>query len=452
MLEEDILDVGSSGVSAYQYNELKFTLIHGELETELTMLKEVTIRSDFYNSVSDTITVSCLFPSGDFVYDVLPYKSTLYMNMTCKYIDGTAEIKTFNKLLVAYIENKELTSHTEDKRYLNRDELNKEMPMVLIFSCYDIEVLTMKKINSKMGLKSVTLKQAIQANFSYYIQEAEAKIDDNNLEVKLDMLEPDNNDKITHIYLDQGPNTNIDITTIPFYLQDKYGIYNTGLISYYQNHGEPTVYVRPQLNPMMYDELDKKVDIFIPSVKRVTDVNDKSYSEVSGILKIVSPSIDKFHDDGNLRKANDGGAIAYRDQENLKRASKITIDGDKIVNDAPGYKVQGMGKLSGSEKIKFLGNTTNLYNERTKIIINEARVVPLVWRNSCPFIVQPAMPVKIHYEFKNYEDVIVKTYTGNIAGISTLFTFTDQGIFPNSELIVFLLDEEETNEDDKSSS
>lgn len=453
-MEEDVNEVVNGGVLNQKFHSLQFILYAGENEIELTNVRTVTISSDFISNVSDVINLDCLMGNGDFTYDVLPYKNELYMHMIATYIDSKDEEQTFTKLLYTVLTNKESTGKTVDKRLITQEDLNRENPTVVKFACYDIEVTTMQKVNSELNVKGTTVKNAIKANFGHYVKKANIKIDGEDLTITTNVYPPDNDFDIAHIVVDQSSTTDINLTTVPFFLQDKYGVYNSGLISYFQNVGTPTYYVRPQLDPRMIDTLpDELVDIFIPNNVRVIENCESTYVDSGGILKIVSPSIDKLLDDGENRLEEHGKAIAFRDNEVTRRSVKIEINGDKVTNLSGPFKVQAMREVVNTRpaKIKNMGSASNLYAKRSVIIMNESRAVPLTWRNSCHFIIKPSMPLRVHYEDNVDGEMVVKTYTGNIGIINTFISFKGNEMFSNSEIIALLLDEEEPKEESSSS-
>lgn len=458
-LEEDIIDVTEAGINNSKIQSFSLILCHGEEETELENIRQLTISSNFITNVSDIITFDCLYGYGDFVYDILPYKSDLYVNLLVEYQDAKGETQTFTKWLSCFLTNKDLSSKTNEKLLMSREDLNKEQPLVLKFTCYDLIATTLKKVPSTMMLKGVKVEHALKANFSYYVKKAQVKIDGEDVKMSVDIVEPDNTTKLAHIVVDQGPNTNLDLTTIPFYLQDKFGVYNSGIVSYFQDYGEPKVFIRPQLDPRMYDnDVCKSLDILISNDKKEASALESSYADIGGILKIVSPDIKGLFDDGENRLENDGRAIVYRDNEMTRRAVKVTISDKVVKNEDTNYskldfKLQtARGLTRKPTKIKMLGSKSNMYAERSKLFLSEARLVPVKWPQSCHFIIEPSMPTVVHYE-DNEDGLgnVVKKYPGNVAIINTLFTFRNDEVTSSSELIVMLLDDL-SEEDDKKAS
>lgn len=448
-MEDDVNEVVYGGVDNQPFQSFQFILYCGEEEIELDNVRTVTISSNFIGSVSDVINVDCLMGNGDFTYDVLPYKNNLYMHMLVTYIDSKGEEQNFKRLLHTVITNKESSGKTVDKRLISKEDMNKENPTVVKFACYDLEIMTMKKVGSELNVKGTTLLNAMKANFGHYVKKADIKIDGEDLTLTTNIFHPDNDFDISNITVDQASTTDIDLTTVPIYLQDKYGVYNSGLVCYYQNIGTPTFYVRPQLDPRMIDKLPEEiVDIFIPNNVRTIENCTSTYVDSGGILKIVSPSIDKFIDDGENRLEDKGKAIAFRDNEVTRRSAKISIDGDTVTNLSGAYTVQGSRKIDDKPaKIKNYGSASNLYAKRSLILMNESRAVPLTWRSSCHFIIKPSMPLRVHYEDNENDELIVKTYTGNIAMINTFISFKGNELFSNSEIVALLLDEEEVDDE-----
>lgn len=443
LIDEDIDDIIRYGLDCSSVTKFKLILYHGTEETEITHIKNIAITSNFIENVSDVIRVECIYPQGDFVYDVLANRDELYMYMEVTYLkpDGTTE--TFNKLLSVFLDKKYTNSKTQEKRLIERDVLNKEIPMTIIFMCYDVSIAIIKKIQSEMSLKGVTLKQALEANFKNYVSEKEVVIDGENLEFDLEITEPHNTGRHERIQIEMGNNTDIDLTTLPFYLQEKYGIYNSGIISYMQHIGKPTIYVKPQINPAEYDKSEKKIDIFVSNVASKNKGVDKSYIDVEGVIKIITHDLDVSDDDGDERISQKGIAIIYRDSDTLRPKVNIDVDGNRVNNQGYGYKMQSMRNMDKSiNKVKFVGNTDNPYNERTKLILNELRMSVVTWSNSCPFFILPGMPVRIHYERLNSDgEYEVKKMVGNVSMINTIFSFTDFLIHSNSKIFISTLDE-----------
>jgi hypothetical protein len=355
-------------------------------------------KRDYNTNISDFIVINFMMYAGDFWKEIHPYRDNLELTILITH-PGLDDIsKTFKFVILNNINN----PYTNNSSKLSKEELNKTEQVRVEGQCVIKLVEALRTMVTDGIFTSTTVKNLMINEFVSIL--AESKMSGSAMGFNVDIVEPNNDMLYDHIVVKTGTK----LINLPTVLQNgKYGVYNGSIGTYFQFYeDEPYLFIYPLYDKSRFDEVDKKLQIFYVNNSRL-DYIENTYFQDGDIIKIIATSQTKSIDSGENDLMDSGEAYISSSPELLLERNAVVKDGDIVVSRE--------AQLSGSKykerrdsvsKAKYLGNESNLYKHRAKILKNTLAIYQIQWNFSDIDLLYPGMPLQFIYE--DEEEGIIK--------------------------------------------
>ena len=389
LIDIDINDIISNTNYAKDFT-YEFILHTPYRDITLDQIQSYETLQDYNNNVGDYNLLTFNVGMGTYIKGIYPYRD----NLTCTILktfktDGLSSQSAEYKLVIVNEEgNSESSSHyknmTEDQ--LNENELKKIEAQV-----YLIELEAIREGYVDGNYKNVTVQELM--GWSYAKVKDELEVHGNPLELRIDIVEPDNDTRYNNLIIPTG----VMLQDLPIFLQNdnSYGVYNGGCGAYLQKYNsKPTMFIYPLYTTERYEKCDfKKLVIYNPGNLQLNTV-ENTWLREGNLIKIVAGSGVKVIDKGSTNIMDQGEAlVSSRPEQIFNRASSIT-DSEVTVDASTQLNVSTLkSRRDGMSKMKYVGNESNMYRQRTQIMKNSMATYQIPWHFSYPELIYPGMPV-----------------------------------------------------------
>lgn len=438
---KEVTDVIDDGPKPVYYHYM--AQIHTP-EDDYDAMKLVDIQQtcDYIGNAADEVRVTVVLPLGLWAKSLYAHRTEL-------------EITIIKEPLVEMGDAQEEEREIQTKRYIaipnpeqmpvieGRD-LNKLLEVELdILDIFNIEFQLHDKVAYQARLITCggTFRRITGERVVKYLLAKETKEkttqDDESSFLGVDMIESNNKDEREHILLPNGTN----LFDIPVYIQ-KYagGLYSTGIGSYYHDRHW---FVYPLWDTERYERATKTLKIVKVPTTRYTAI-ERTYRQEGDTVYMLATSNSEIKDDNDTNFIESGNGTRFADSRRFIR-DFVEIKDNKAVakrekNNHEFLSVdRGVGRNTVYTSNKRIN--ANPYVERSTLASRKGRLFHLIWENSDPTLLFPAMMCKIHYfdsnEIKELNGVLLACNTAvQLAGIGVTSrrhnTTTQMLIFANS--------------------
>lgn len=270
------------------------------------------------------------------------------------------------------------------------DELNL---VTVTFQLFELGYDKLKNIMVSDILLMTKLDTALLDQYALYGEQINLDPPDNWKGVNI--VQPIDNDRFfKQIVLKSG----VPLTHLARYLQnhDEFGIYNTGLGSYYR---KGFWYVYPLLRLGRYEQSKRVLNIFrVP--EDVFPTIEHSYFDDGRVITIISTGGGELKDSRDISKQNEGtGKRIISSDSVMGETGYYYSKGQAILTREDSVtEVRTSGRANDNELVPFVDKPTNnackLLSENA---YNEGVELNIQWHNSLGSIVEPCMPVRYYY-------------------------------------------------------
>ena len=417
-LDHDIATVTKTANKAVNNISCAIQLHTKDKDYVIKHLISVDIKKDYVRSHADIIVVQAEVPMGDYMFDIDPYLHNLEATLS---IAGARAYEHTHRFKCVLTNNSKGARNT---MYGNttKDELNKLGMATLQLTLLQREMEAIRTLYVDGIFSYEDVGKVIQSQWKEKIKDV--KIEGKELELEVDMIKPNNTRTYQHICIPTGT----ELLDLGNKLQTKeYGVYN-GDIGTYLTHfnNKYYVYVYPLYDPLQYDNAKRRLTI-LKAQNPALDYNENTYKvDEEGNITIVADSRTVFKDTGENEMIANGVELiqvysdvcSYRD---VAVSDKGGTAEAKVVADNH-MRVQTPGKREdGVLKPAYVGNSDNMYMQRSRIISQMMQTVVVHWNFANPIALTPGMPTC----FKVQSDGEIKEYKGMLLGAQYLYSKTN---------------------------
>lgn len=373
------------------YNLSASIIVSNSERVKVIQVPHYTIHKDFVTNFMDEISVTLLLSGDDYAYRVLPYKDDLdvviYFNPT---IEGTADFSKTNPgyciKYKAYLTNPPVGGLGGGKT------LRPEMSLAEV----TFQLLPEKSMDLKgkkfAGLLTQTKPlDAVNLILNGATEDCEG----------IQYTKSDNETK-RQIIIPQDTY----LKDIPHLLQEKYGIYNNGIGSYYYNKHW---FIYPLFDKQRYEKEEIKLTISAVDKRYTLSEGYRTYSVFAGNLSIVVNE-DITVDDNQLSdQLNLGTAFAtIKPQEIISTNQKTVKTNEVMIDGSSAYSmVSTTSNKHQYHDVKFINQpTSNTHKLHSSVSGNNGTYYTFKWYAANPNLLYPGMPVKFMHADNNGEVIV----------------------------------------------
>lgn len=202
------------------------------------------------------------------------------------------------------------------------------------------------------------------------------------------------------------------LVSVPAYIQEKYGVYSTGLGFYYLNN---LWYVYSLYDTTRFDNEKDTITIINVPGKKFSGA-ERSYVVRGSNLIIIATGDTSFADKSDYDQLNLGNGVRFTDATSVMDNFVKTVDNKAIVSrGARNTEVMNVERESGMNNVRTSSKriTANPHSEYSELARRDGAVVNMVWENANSSLIRPAMSVRILYlekeEIKTIYGVLLKS-------------------------------------------
>lgn len=413
----DIDHIHDTAISNKDYVGVSIILHTRDLDIVPESIKEMNIIRDYVTNTTDYISLYISLGLGDIVYDVYPHRGNLEATVKVTNLDGEGNKTTSLNRYKAVLLDLDKDYDSPFFRMNTQEDLNKSGVIVLKVQCYLREYEAIRNIPIVCNLSNTTVEKAMKTVLGRATSNTPIKIDGSDVDIDVDIVPPHNKESYGRLqYLSEGATDTI--LNFPSYLQHIKGVYNGHIGTYLQDYKKPTIFVYPINNKNRYEEVEDKIDVFLPYDVRLSKFSEKTYIQEGSVLKIAGSEVKGTGDNRKNNLLDKGSGIATFNPTFATTRSTVKED-EGVVNFDPSevVTVNSRGSVDdGTENIKYGGTSTNNYELRSKIMDNELIFMDFTWRFCNTELIYPGMPISIYSEqidktINVYQGIVGKTFT-----------------------------------------
>lgn len=238
------------------------------------------------------------------------------------------------------------------------------------------------------------------------------------------------------------------LSSFPEYMQEKKGIYGTGMGSYIQDENW---YIWPLFDMYRYDTTPKNITIYnIPGTRLTSSDRTYNWDPETEALKIIATEGKVFTDRTEYNRQNYGAGYRYVNRDRVlndfwsvkpkddtwevefSRKDNLVEKVYDPVNNVDAVTKPNLNLVRFSDEMF----TDNELHERSKLVQSKGTIIDLVWEYSFPEKITPGMPIRYYYmdetslkelngtllRHRFIEDMVGEGFTTNRYAVKSLLT------------------------------
>lgn len=404
---------------------------------ETLKVSSITIRRDYVDAFADEMTATISIPLGKYAKQIYPNRSTLQISLlkiplleNSTVWDMEKEIKTerFSALLV-----EEGPAITQLQGMENKDEWALDLVDIL-----EVKFQLFNKANERLRISTIGgiyRKAKMEDVMLQAITSITNKIKvDNTKAIKGVDLVPVNNTQVKEqVILNHG----LRLIDLPGFLQNRFGVYSSGLGSYIQNR---SWYIYPLYDTSRFKKSLRTLNIYVLPRKKFPEI-ERTYFVKGTAVSLLSTTNTDFRGDNDTNQINDGNGVRFTEASNVMESFNETSNNRTIVkrqfnnNEFASVNVpDGLDFAPVSDNNRI---TANPFVHYTDLALRKGGVFRLNWENSDPRLIEPGMVTRIVYFDKS---IIKEAYGVVLAAIHMTVKVGDMNMLKhssNSQITLF---------------
>lgn len=442
----------------------------GDVESiKLDKLLRIDIQRGFADSISDSFLIYATMPAGTYVKYLLSRRELIEADLKFKLLDEDGEIVEFTwrmRVFLAGIEDKAMSD--QKLNLMTVEELNNIGMINVCFQMVYRELEMFRGGSVSTSFKDINVEDAMFIALGSWLKESKPKIDGAEPSIVFKFQKP--NERTSERIIDDfnGCNVVADgvvrqpyITEFPRILQERFGVYDSGLNCYLfkpmkkdvNNEEKDIVFCVHKLVPDVFRDKDTDMSAKISLYTKNVDKAKASYKEIGGREVVILSSFNQTVIENNLYTFGKDGDILYvipgsnlssstkNDENSIQTATATFIaapgaeavrsglkieDGKAIIDNKENIKqINGSpGKKGNTKKVNIIKTTDSTVSVENMVASSHcasAVSFSMTWRFGNPFIIRPYDVITLKFVDKN--DNLIE-YTGAITNMYFTHDFT----------------------------
>lgn len=364
-------------------------------------LLSLTITRDFRNAYGDAIILEVIFPLGDFVYDVFPYRKDLLVTLSRQgQTPDTTEaapnaIQEFQQLRATLLDEQASSVNIEGARAnaQSKQALNLTDIITVKFQLLDL-ALERVRLHSVGGLFKDTSPPDV---LKYVVTSVsnDLGLDEGNKVRGVEMVDSPNKDTYQQIIIPHG----LKFPDLALYLHQRVGgIYPSGLGMYlFRQYW----YIYPLYDLTRFDSATKTLTLINLPTNAMPGINRTFRTTANQTIALVTGDV-KHLDLTESKLLNEGNGVRYLDARRVMEGYADSEQGD---NKAKVMRAENNNEFVTDKRPNGLNNVTtsdtritaNKYYEASRLAKRAGAELQCLWENANLNAIYPGMPVKFMY-------------------------------------------------------
>lgn len=373
-------------------NNIRYRLILHTPKKDISILRLLNVETmrDYVGNVADYIITEFMLQAGDYIYDVHPFMDNLEMTIIVE--TETTRISTIRyKFIIANnLGNIEGTRYTR----MSRQTLNETEEIHVEGQCLLREVEAIRTsyidgIYSNTNVENLLTSEIVNVT-------SKLKIEGKPINLNINIVKPHNDMTYNHINIQTGT----PLLKLASEIQNgQYGIYNGMINNYIQMYKDkPTMFIYPLYDYEQYEKAKNKLLIF-KNNNSYLDYQENTYTVENDIVRIIATNKMKTIDSGDNEYMSKGVGLTTNNGDMIGRSDVKVDKSSGTVNDSSRVSSSSdISRRDGVNKIKYIGNDSNMYKHRSIINKDSMSIIQLQWNFANDRFLFPGMPVCFMYE------------------------------------------------------
>jgi len=375
-------------------------IIHlGTPDSEILIPLQVNalnLRRDYNLAYADEFTCTLSMPLGKYARRVYPNRNTLQITLTKTYLKGTSKEIDYSKP----VETERYTATLIDERGGAVEgqgrESNTEDALDLVdildvnFQLYNKNIEQIRMMTVGAVFRSTNMHDVIKTVLS---NEASKSKVDTKLKIQgVDIIPVSNKEKHEQVVITHG----VKLTDVPNFLQNKYGVYNSGLGSYIQGN---LWYVFPMYDTSQFEKRENNVTILVLPTSKCPEI-ERSFKKKGASVTILVSSDTNFKEDTANSYLNTGNGVRIGDANSFMENHSATKDNKTtIARKKTNSEFITDSRPDGCNNVLLPSNriTANPFTTYSDLVSRNGGVFKAIWNNSDISLIIPGMMAKIVY-------------------------------------------------------
>ena len=408
---------GTKDIAMFYYEMILITPVKNHRPIKLLSIDNI---GDYVRNFSDVISVSCVFPSGDYTHEIRPY----YEDIEVIILRRPDQLNTKDVEVNFNIYRGIIQQLTPDYRVSGDATMDEqELANLTKFTKVDIDlhekiIEEVKNISVGTVLYSSTPASAISTLLPKL--SSDIKLDNQNVTVSFDMQPPHNTQAQAQIVIPP-----MKLTDLGDYMQSEGGgVYNHDIAVYLK---KGSWYVWSVFDPSEQDYVDKTITFILAPKDRYPGI-ERTYRTTTRQTLVMVTGDRKHLDHSQVDRQNVGTGIRFTNPGKLLD-DFVKMDGDKptINRSSNTTEVLYDPNPTGKNNVRDIVATNNIYEELSKVAPQRGSYLNLMWENSNPDLIRPDMNVRVMV----MEGGTTNYYNGRILGVHTYIQNVGEGVLSN---------------------
>lgn len=365
------------------------------------VLKVVSVqfRRNYLNNVFDEIYVDLLLGEGDYIFNIEPFRQDLEITLIKSPLNEVAgspnldEQPETQRYKAISLTPSSAAIESNSVHQMNIETANRAQIKTYSFQLMDKVVEKVRTIsgggifrNTSAALVARTLLTNLSKNLKV----------ENEIAIKgVDLAPKFVTDVKQHIQVPQ----HTELTKIPKYLHEAYGIYSSGFWYYLQ---KGYWYMYPTYDLTRYNQSSLTLTVINVPAQRMPNI-ERSYRKTQTQVIVLSTGETKFTDQAEYKALNEGNAVRFIDADNIT-ANFVQVEGNKVaasIKENVQECVLDNRISTNNIRQSPVQITSNVAFEKSRIAARLGSFIQTTWDNARDDLIYPGMPVKYVYETYN---------------------------------------------------
>lgn len=367
-------------------------------DKDYTPLATIAVNNvrDYCGSFTDERTLTVIMGLGDYSRIIYPSRTTLEVTLSripliegTTEVDGNAPIQT-ERLAAILLDSDRSPTIGQGQESNDITALNLTQIVNVNFQIYDKSLEQIRALLTGGIYRSTNVQDLVKTALTNAAMSVE--VDGKRIISGVDMVDADNKDEKGQIVITHGTK----IIDLPDYVQNRYGIYNSGLGNYIQNN---YWHIFTLYDTTEFSNTKKTLSIIILPKRKFASI-ERTFALKGDALTILVTGETGFRDPSGSLAISSGNGARFSDANVLFDAASTTADNKtKVKRNGNNSEFIANPATNGVNMAPVIPDriTANPFTAYTALAARQGGIFKVVWENSDSSLIYPGMPVKVAY-------------------------------------------------------
>ena len=355
----------------------------------------INTKRDYIDNYGDLTTLTLSMPLGDYGRLIYPNRRGLQISMTkVQLLEGAdqpdSSVAPESERYSAVLIDKDRSPTIGQGQEVNDiDTMNLTSIIDVHFQIYDKAVEQLRVMDVGGVYRSATLGDVLKTLLTNAVKSP--KVTSERAIVGVDLVPLDNTDTQDQVVITHGTR----LYDVPGMLQQRRGLYNSGVGSYLQNKNW---FIYPLYDTTEFNQRTKTLTLMVLPKRKFSDI-ERTFEVSGNSTTVLVTGETGFKDDSGTNYLNAGNGARYTDATRLMD-SPVTTGGNKVTfkRDANNSEfIAGPAIGVNNAAVSARRITSNPFVTYSELAAKNGGMFRCVWQNSDATLILPGMAVKLIY-------------------------------------------------------